>query len=226
MEKTAVIAGATGLVGGELLQLLLQQQEYGVVIAVGRRSTGVSHPKLEELIWDDSQPEAVLEGRLGGADLFIATGTTIKRAGSQQKFREVDYELPLRLARSAATQGADSLAIVSSIGASTSSRYFYLKVKGELEQRLTELGLRHLVILRPAQLLGNRAENRPGEVWAARLMKPLQALMVGPLARYRPIQAATVAAAMLGASRSASRGGIVLESEQIPVEAAGLKPIK
>jgi len=215
MGETAVVAGGTGLVGRELLNLLLAGERYANVIAIGRRPTGLSDPRLEERAMEGSQPEQCLEGIPGGYDLFIATGTTIKKAGTREAFRRVDYELPLRLAEMAASQGAGALVIVSSIGASPDSRYFYLRVKGELERQLEKLSLRRLIVLRPSQLLGKRQERRPGEKWAAALAKPLSGLMVGKLARYRPVHAATVASAMLEAAKRAPEGVTVVESEQI-----------
>ncbi|PLT45995.1 Nucleoside-diphosphate-sugar epimerase [Paenibacillus pasadenensis] len=223
MARTAVIAGATGLVGGELLRLLLESEAYTEVIAAGRRSTGTTHAKLQGVVWEQDRPEAALEGRLKGADLFIATGTTIRKAGSQAAFREVDYELPLRLARSAAAEGAASLVIVSSIGASASSRAFYLRVKGELEQELGKLGLRKLVLLRPSQILGARAEKRTLEAAAGAVGKAFGPLMKGPLARYRPVEARVIAAAMLAAAQHAPEGKTVLESEALPAEARKLQ---
>lgn len=223
MTRTAVIAGATGLVGGELLKRLLESGAYDEVIAAGRRSTGAAHPKLQQLVWDQEQPEASLAGRLKGADLFIATGTTIRKAGSQAAFREVDYELPLRLARQAAAEGAAALVIVSSIGASASSGAFYLRVKGELEQELGKLGLRKLVLVRPSQILGERAEKRPLEHVAGAVGKAFGPLMREPLARYRPIEAGVIASAMLAAALHAPDGRTVLESEALPAEARKLK---
>ncbi|ASS65529.2 MULTISPECIES: NAD-dependent epimerase/dehydratase family protein [unclassified Paenibacillus] len=215
MGETAVVAGGTGLVGRELLKLLLAEGSYANVVAIGRRPTGLSDPRLEERTMESGQPEQCLEGIPAGYDLFIATGTTIKKAGTQEAFRRVDYELPLRLAEAAASQAAGALVIVSSIGASPGSRYFYLRVKGELERQLEKLSLRRLILLRPSQLLGERQERRPGEKWAAALALPLSVLMVGKLARYRPVHAATVASAMLEAAKSAPAGVTVLESQQI-----------
>ncbi|SDE37466.1 Uncharacterized conserved protein YbjT, contains NAD(P)-binding and DUF2867 domains [Paenibacillus sp. UNCCL117] len=207
-SKTAVVAGATGLVGRELVRQLLEQPSYCKVTVLVRRTTGLSHPKLSERQISFDRLEEELngernEGLLQGADVFCALGTTIKTAGSQEAFRRVDYEYPLALGRAARRGGAACYVIVSSLGADPQSRIFYSRVKGETERDLTALGLPRLVILRPSLLLGDRQEKRPGERAAAVLFKPLGTLMIGPLAKYRAIEARTVAIAMRLAAREA-----------------------
>ncbi|MEK8132196.1 oxidoreductase [Paenibacillus filicis] len=218
--RTAIVAGATGLVGRELVRLLLAHPSYARVVALVRRESGRSHPRLIEHRIAFDRLEAETDGLLEGADVFCALGTTIKKAGSQEAFRRVDYEYPLALGRAAKRDGAARLLIVSSMGADSRSKFFYSRVKGDIERDLTALKLPHLVILRPSLLLGEREEKRPGEHAAAALYRPLGALMVGPLAKYRAIPASAVAEAMLRAAASGTTAVEVLESDRIAALAA------
>ncbi|WP_159885136.1 NAD(P)H-binding protein [Paenibacillus puerhi] len=224
--KTAVIAGGTGLVGRELLHLLLEHPDYKQVTALVRSPLGLSHPKLDERRISFDRLEEETDGLLLGADVFCTLGTTIKKAGSQEAFRLVDYEYPLALGRAAKRDDAAGFLIVSSMGADSRSRFFYSRVKGDVEQALIDLALPRLVILRPSLLLGDRQEKRPGERAAAALYKPLGALMVGPLARFRAIHARTVAQAMLRSAQavSASASAVeVYESDRIASLAAATR---
>ncbi|MHA7962579.1 oxidoreductase [Paenibacillus sp. CAU 1782] len=216
LELTAVVAGATGLVGKDLVHLLLNHHAYSRVIVLVRRGLGIAHPKLEERhISFDRLAEELDGDLLYGADVFCALGTTIKQAGSKEAFRRVDYTYPLELGRAAQRFGASRFIIVTAMGASAASKIFYNRVKGEAERDLTALGLPRLVILRPSLLLGNRTESRPGERAAILLSRPLGALMIGPLARYKAIESSDVALAMVKAARMAGPSLQILESNAI-----------
>lgn len=211
--KTAVIAGASGLVGGHLLRILLETPDYSGVWAVVRRPLGVKHPKLREA------PFAALEAREGlprAEDVFCCLGTTIAKAGSRAAFRAVDYELPLALARWAKRAGAGRFLLVTSGGADPKSRIFYSRTKGELEKAIAALALPSLEVFRPSLLLGEREEERPGERVAQAVLPWLSPLLVGPLRNVRAIKAETVARAMLKVARSKERGALrVHESSRI-----------
>ena len=213
----ALIAGATGLVGRTLLDALLAEARVERVTAVLRRPSGRTHAKLEELSIDFDQLERDLSGRTA-THAFCCLGTTIKKAGSQPAFYRIDHDYVLAFGRAAKAAGASKLLVVTALGADAKSSVFYNRVKGEVEAHLAELGLPELHLLRPSLLLGERAERRTAEAAAMALAKPFGHLLVGPLARYRPIEGADVALAMLAlALEATARPGVSIhESEAIP----------
>ena len=206
-HRTALLAGATGLVGGHLLRRLLADPRYRRVIAVSRKELGIEHPKLRPLITDFDAIEAAIAG-LGETvdDAFCALGTTINAAGSRDAFRRVDFGYVVAFARAARAAGARRLMFVSAIGAGTRSAIFYLRVKGETEEALAALGYPALHIFRPGLLLGDRAELRPREALGMVLAPFLNPLMLGPAKAYRSIPADTIAAAMITAARTGRTG--------------------
>lgn len=212
--RTALVVGGSGLVGGFCLQALLDDSAYGSVISVGRRELpGVNHPKLEQRILPlENFPSLQLPPL---QDVFCSLGTTIRKAGSQQAFREIDYELPLAVAKHALKCGAEQFVLVSSVGADSGSENFYLRTKGELEDGLQALPFWALHLLRPSLLLGRRAESRPLESAFIGLGSLLQFLCVGPLRPYRPISAMAVGRAMVGAALDEGRGCSVYEYDGI-----------
>ena len=206
-HRTALLVGASGLVGGHLLQRLLADARYKRVITVSRKALGIEHPKLRSLITDFDPIEAAIAG-LGETveDAFCALGTTIKTAGSRAAFRRVDFGYVVAFARAARAVGARRFMLVSAIGASARSGIFYLRVKGETEEAVAALGYPVLHIFRPGLLLGPRAESRPLETLGMALMPLLNPLMLGPAKAYRGIPADTVAAAMIAAAGTARTG--------------------
>lgn len=211
--KTAWLAGATGLIGSSLLNELLSQDWYERVVALVRRSTGVHHPRLVERIVDFSSLNADEFAPVD--DVFCALGTTIKKAGSPARFREVDFEYPLKLARAAKNAVAQQFLLVSSVGANAKSSNFYLRVKGELEAALRDEGFDSLHIFRPSILVGKRAESRPGErlgIIAGQVIAPL---LIGSSRKYRPIRASDVAKAMVAAAHKFLPGVHVHEFDSI-----------
>jgi uncharacterized protein YbjT (DUF2867 family) len=196
--RTALVAGATGLIGQALLAQLLDDDRYGKVEVVARRpltSALARHPRLAVRIGDAAE----LAGEEPPADdVYIALGTTIKVAGSEAAFRAVDFDLVVAIARAARRAGASRLGVVSALGADATSLVFYNRVKGEMEAAVRALGYSSVVIARPSLLLGDRAAlgqpTRRGEVWAARLLGPMLPLVP---ASVRPIGAAVVAAALI-----------------------------
>jgi uncharacterized protein YbjT (DUF2867 family) len=216
--RTALVAGASGLVGGALLDALLARPEYGRVVALVRRALARegAGDKLEQREVDFDSPEASLRDARAD-DVFCCLGTTIKKAGSQEAFRRVDLDYPLALARAAKAMGAKRFLIVTAVGADPASRVFYNRVKGEAEARIRELALPALDIFRPSMLAGDRTESRPGERIGLTLMRA-----AGPLipARYRPIEGARVARAMVAAALGPAEAVRVHESEQIAREGA------
>lgn len=206
---TAVLAGATGLVGGECLRQLLESPRYERVVVVTRRELGpgLRHDKLREIVVEFARLGDV-KSRLRGDHVFCALGTTIGKAGSQQRFREVDYEYPLRLAQLTLKNGARHFSVVSALGASRSSPFFYSRVKGEVEEGLRQMGWPSLAILRPSVIAGERAESRPLERLSERLLR------LAP-ATWRPVAARDIAAAMVATALREPPGVTVIESRDI-----------
>ena len=206
--RTAILAGATGLVGREILNGLLADPGVGAVHALGRRPPPGESPKLTFHKVDF----AALPPLPPADEVYLALGTTIKDAGSPEAFRALDHDANLAVAKAALASGAKRAGLVSAVGSDPNSRIFYSRVKGELEQALAALPFEGLVIARPALLAGDRARlgqrERPGETLGFALDRWLGFLI--PRA-YKPIPAADVAAALLAAV-PASRGRRVLSS--------------
>lgn len=214
MGATAIVAGATGLIGRELVNELLNHPDYERVYVLVRQSFPLSHNKLTVIsinfdALDIPQPLFV------DADVFCTLGTTMKKAGSKESFRKVDLDYPLALARLAQSAGARQFLIVTAMGASEQSSIFYNRVKGEVERRLQSAGWPMLHIFRPSLLLGERQEFRFGERAAAVLMKPLGFVWIGPLRKYKPIAGRSVAAAMVRAAEQRAEGAHIYESAEI-----------
>ncbi|MCM2313253.1 MAG: NAD(P)H-binding protein [Steroidobacteraceae bacterium] len=212
---TAILAGATGLVGGECLRRLLQADQYDRVIVLARRDPGEAarHPKVRPAIVEFEHLGG-LRKSLRADHVFCALGTTIAKAGSKAKFREVDFEYPLRLAQITRMNDARHFSIVSALGASTSSPFFYSRVKGEVERGLRAMDWPSLAIFRPSVIAGERAESRPLE----RLSE--QVLRFAP-ATWRPVAASDIAAAMVATALRAPPGCTVVESRDIRAAARG-----
>ena len=208
-RHTALIAGASGLVGGECLRRLLASAAYSTVTIVTRRSLGdaARQPKVREIVVDFARLDSV-KAELRADHVFCALGTTIRKAGSQAKFRQVDFEYPRRLAELALGNGAKHFSLVSALGASSKSGVFYSRVKGELEDALRAMGWPSLCLLRPSVIAGDRQESRPLE----RVTEAL--LRFGPAA-YRPVAASSIAAAMIATARREPRGVTIIESRDI-----------
>ncbi len=205
LPRIVLLAGATGLVGRELLhQLLEHPQTQHVHVLLRRASPGIAaHPKLELHVVDFAH----LRRLPRVDDVYIALGTTIKTAGSQEAFRQVDHDHVIAIAKAAREAGARRLAIVSALGADRGSRVFYNRVKGEMEADAAALGYESVCFAQPSLLMGDRAAlgqpTRPGEVWASRLLRPVMPLVPKGI---RPIAAGDVAAALLAATLSARPG--------------------
>ena len=206
---TAILAGATGLVGGECLRRLLASPRYERVIVVTRRKLAdvAADRKLRQVVTEFENLGEVRD-RLRGDHVYCALGTTIRKAGSQERFRAVDYEYPLRLAQLTRKNGARHFSIVSALGASRSSPFFYSRVKGEAEEGLRQLGWASLAIVRPSVIAGDRAEPRPLERLSEHLLR------FAP-ANWRPVPAGDIAAAMVVLALRERPGVTVLESREI-----------
>lgn len=214
--RTALIAGATGLVGGHLLELLLADATWDHVVSVGRREVDVRHPKLEQRV--------VAFPDLGDLppvqDAFCALGTTIRQAGSQDAFRAVDHDAVVALAEAARDSGARAFLYVTALGASPRSRIFYNRVKGETERDVAALGIATTVALRPSMLDGDRAGSRPAEQAGLVVLRMLAPV----LGRYRPTAAVDVARTMVREAVDGAPGTRVVEAREITRTARATDP--
>ena len=156
-SKSALLVGASGLVGGELLNCLLIGSEYSKVLILVRKPLGLIHPKLEERVIEFEEL-ARYKDCFKVNDVFCCLGTTIKKARSQKAFKKVDVEYPLEIARLAMEMKAEKFLIISSMGANPRSSVFYSRMKGLLEQKIKEISIKSIHIFRPSLLLGNRKE--------------------------------------------------------------------
>jgi uncharacterized protein YbjT (DUF2867 family) len=207
-QKTALLAGASGLIGSHLLTLLLASDRYAKVIVVGRRPVPQVHPKLEQRVLEFDQLEQHSISLIAD-DVYCCLGTTMRQAGSKEAFYKVDYLYVVKLAALTAANFAAQFLVVSSMGADASSRIYYNRVKGEMEDAVRKTPFRVIHLFRPSLLLGNRADKRLGEQIGAILLGLFRPLLLGPLRKYQPIEAATVARAMLRAAEE-DGGGIRL----------------
>ena len=212
-SHVALIAGASGLVGGECLRLLLLSEDYNQVIALVRQPVELAHPKLRQLIVDFANLPELPE--CAGADVFSALGTTMKQAGSREAFRKVDFDANLSLASLAAKGGACQFVLVSSVSADAHSSTFYLKVKGELEDALKALSFRSLHIFRPSFLAGDRLGSRQSERVGVAVTRALDFVFVGSLKKFSALDVDALAIAMLNVARRAEPGVHIYEYEQI-----------
>jgi uncharacterized protein YbjT (DUF2867 family) len=204
-QKVILLAGASGYVGNFALTALLESADIGRVFAITRRPLGHEHPRLANRIVQFEQIESQLKGLTCHAAL-CSLGTTIRQAGSQQAFRQVDFDAVLAFARTAKAAQAQRFVVVSSAGADPGSKNFYLRTKGEMEQALTGVGFQSLDILQPSLLLGWRGEIRPVELFGSVLAPLINPFLTGKREPWRAIPARTVAAAMVGVTRSGRRG--------------------
>ena len=206
-KRTALVAGASGLVGGSLIRQLLASPTYTKVIAITRRELDIDDPKLRQIVIPLDDMESFLtEAIVRADDAFCALGTTIKVAGSQAAFRKVDHDYVVAFARAAKAAGAARFMLVTAIGASSASKIFYSRVKGETEEAVAAVGFDALHIFRPGLLLGARGERRAAESLMMTISPLLNPLMLGPAAVYKSIDADVVAAAMVAAAARDERG--------------------
>lgn len=208
-----LVAGAAGLVGRALVRRLLADAAGPGVVAVVRRPLGLSDARLREVVADF--------GDLGRTKVppcrtaFCALGTTIGKAGSEAAFRAVDVDAVVAFARLARAAGATRFLLVSALGADPRSTVFYNRTKGEAEEAVNGVGFEGVALFRPSLLLGEREESRPGERAAVVASGLFSWAMVGPLARFRPVPADSVAAAMVAVSRQPVSGVRIVENDEI-----------
>lgn len=217
-QRTALVVGASGLVGGHLLQALLADTDYAHVTALVRKPlpglSSAQHPKLSQVTVDFANLSAIATS-ISAQDVFCTLGTTIAKAGSQAAFRKVDYEYPLQVAEMAILRGAEQYLIVTAIGSDARSPIFYSRTKGEVENAIAGLGYKTFVAFRPSFLAGDRAESRLGETLGIAVGKMFGFALLGPFAKYRVIDAEVVAKAMVIEAKRNKPGKRFIESDAI-----------
>ena len=194
IAKTAIVIGATGLIGRHLTQLLIDDPYFKKVKVFGRRSVGITHSKLEEHLVDFNSLLEVKE-KIKGDVLFSTLGTTIKQAGSKSKQYLVDFTYQYEFAKLALENGITEYFLVSSSGADSKSKFFYPRMKGELDDAVSNLAFSQIRIFRPSLLIGNRTEKRTGEIIGSKIMKLIKFLPF--LRKYRAIKGEEVAKSMI-----------------------------
>lgn len=212
--KTALIAGASGLVGSELLKFLIENDEYETIHLLSRKPLKIQSPKIVEHIVNFGELNK-FEPNVKFNHVFCTLGTTIKKAKTKENFRKVDFDYVLALGQKAKEWNSDKFLMVSSLGANAKSRIFYSRVKGEIEQVLTDLLLSQLFIFRPSLLLGDRKESRAGEKTAINVYKIINPLFFGPFKKYKGIEAKQVAKGMISTALTHTDHFKVLESDEI-----------
>ncbi len=210
-NKTALVFGATGLIGSHVVNFLLLHPAYSKVMVFVRRPMNVEHPKLVQHVVNFDKPESFHQ-LVKGDDLFCCLGTTMAKAGSKEAFYKVDFTYAFEAAQLGKRNGVGQFLLVSSVGADPNSRFFYSKVKGELEVMVKTLGFWGLHIFQPSVLLGERNENRFGEQLAGKIGSIFDKLTGGMLTKYRPIEADVVAKAMVSAAQGLKPGTHVYPS--------------
>lgn len=218
--RSALVLGATGLVGGLCLELLLADGAWSRVTALVRRPTGRAHPRLAEVVADFDRLDERADA-FAADDVFCCLGSTIRKAGSQEAFYRVDHDYPVAAARLASARGARRFLLVTALGADAGSRIYYNRVKGEVERDVAAFPFEGVALLRPSLILGPRGERRTAEALAQRLAPLAAPLLVGPLRRYRAVGAEAVARAMVRLARDGFRGVRVVESDELAALGAG-----
>ena len=206
--KKAIVIGSTGMVGTQLINILLENKEFSEIISLVRRSSCINHPKLNEQIIDFDKLEE-WRNLVTGDVLFSTLGTTLSQAKTKENQFKIDYTYQFTVAEIAAKNGVSTYVLVSSAGASSESAVFYSKMKGQLEDAVKKLPFKVISILRPGQLAGDRNDNRIGERIGLSVMYSLN--KIGIFKSYRPIEASEVAKAMINASKKANSASYTLD---------------
>ncbi|MEI6348943.1 MAG: oxidoreductase [Bacteroidota bacterium] len=207
--KTALIVGSTGMVGKLLTHQLIEDPRYQKIRILVRKKIDNNHPKLEQIIFDFNLPDPKM---VNADDVFCCLGTTIKKAGSKNNFKKVDFEYPLMVAKFAKQNGVKQFAIITAMGANQKSKIFYNSVKGDIEESLKKIEFDSLLIFRPSMLLGKREEFRMGEIIGSIFMKMFSFAIPS---KYKAVQGEKVAQSMIYFSNQNKQGVTIVESDMI-----------
>jgi uncharacterized protein YbjT (DUF2867 family) len=210
MSRTALLAGSTGLIGNQLLHLLLEDPGYDKVIALSRKPLALTHQKLQNVVLEGDQLKQ--HSNLMAHDVFCCLGTTIRQAKTKEAFRKIDYDYPLELAKTVHANGAKQFLLVSALGSDKNSRIFYNRVKGEVESAIAAVGFNSFHIFKPSLLVGPRKEQRSGED-AAKVFYKIFGFLIPK--KYKGIESIKVARAMLAKAKENQTGTFAHESDYL-----------
>ena len=206
--KKAIVIGATGMVGTQLIKQLIENETYSEIVSLVRRASGITHPKLKEQIINFDEPEN-WSNVVTGDVLFSTLGTTLAQAKNKEAQFEVDFTYQFTVAKIAAKNGVSNYVLISSAGANSNSIVFYTSMKGKLEDAVKRLPFNVISIIRPGQLAGDRTEKRKSEKIGLSVMHFINKL--GMMKRYKPIYAHKVARAMINAAEKKESGTYTLD---------------
>ena len=214
MAYKAIIAGASGLIGSNLVNILLEAPQYAEVLVLVRKELPIQHKKLVQLVinFDELEKHAAA---ITGHAVFSCLGTTKNQTPDEKQYRKIDHDYPLQLAQIAKQTGVEQFHVVTAIGADKNSSTFYLKLKGQLEDGLQKLGLKTLHIYQPSMLMGERERKHLLEQIATAVFKIIDPLLIGGLKKYRSIKGSTVAHAMFKKSLESATGTFIYTSDKI-----------
>lgn len=211
MGKTALVVGASGMVGEQLVNQLLSHPDFDRVRTFVRRRSGNNDPKLEELVVDFDQPET-WKDQIKGDVAFSTMGTTIKKAGTKENQYRIDFTYQFEFARHAVENSVQTFVLVSSLGANSKSAVFYSRMKGELDDAVVKLPFDKMLIFRPSILDGNRKETRLAEAFSLAVMRTITKFIFG---NYRPTPADVLARKMISLSIDGTNGKRIVEGKEI-----------
>jgi uncharacterized protein YbjT (DUF2867 family) len=215
-RKTAVVLGATGLIGQHLVQELLQNDFFSRVRILVRRPLTLNHPKADIQVVNFNDEKDIAAKIDIGDVIFCCIGTTRKKVkGNKTEYRKVDYDIPIITARLGVQHGFNQFLMVSAVGANPAAANFYLQLKGCIEEDITALPFESIHIFRPSILLGKREEFRPGESIGKAVVKAISFLLVGAWRKYKPFYAADVAKAMVAAANKELAGVYMYEYDEM-----------
>ncbi len=201
MPKTAIILGATGLTGSLVLDQLLSDDRYDTVKLFSRSSCGIEHEKIQEFLGDLLEMEQ-FKADFTGDEVYCCIGTTKKKTPDKELYRAIDFGIPATAAQLAKENHVQGFAVVSALGANSKSLFEYNRIKGDMEKAVKESGIKSTYILQPSLIVGDRNEHRSGEGFAAGLFRFLKPIMIGPLKKYRAVEAKDIAAKMIAVLNS------------------------
>ncbi|MFZ3230046.1 MAG: oxidoreductase [Pseudobdellovibrio sp.] len=218
--KTAVVIGSTGLIGQQLIHKLAQDGAWSNILAIARTPFTWTHPKIRTLVfdfnsWDNLDLQIKSFAGMTALDFFCSLGTTISKAGSEEKFKQIDYEAVIQFSKMAIRCSAENLLIVSALGADEKSTAFYNRTKGEMERDVQKLGIKSVYFLRPSLLLGDRNDFRFAERLAILLSPIYSPLLIGSLKKYRPVLASSVAKTMATIASKKIKAPKFIENEML-----------
>jgi uncharacterized protein YbjT (DUF2867 family) len=215
--KTALILGSSGLTGSFILEKLILDNDFDKIILLNRKESGLYNPKIEEIITDFKE-EINFDSLPKIDSIFSCLGTTRKKTPDLNQYREIEIEIPYKIAKIALKKGLQSLHFISSVGASSKSSNFYLKIKGESEEKLTSLNIPHLHIYRPSLLIGPRKENRLTEKIFMYIMPIFNPFMIGNASKYKTMQIENLSKSMIKMDKTPTNNDVEIHEYESIME--------